>query len=157
MTYFSRFSVLYITDAPIPPLNTKGDAMRSLMTGLKALAAAGTEFAPAPARTMGGSVDGPDVRRLRARLMMSQGLFATSYGIPLPTLRQWERGTRRPDATARAYLSVIARDPDGVAAIFAGTTTRILAGLRPRELLAALDAADRKAAAAAAAVTPARR
>ena len=34
--------------------------------------------------------------------------------IPLGTLRDWEQGRTEPDQPARAYLTVIAHDPDGV-------------------------------------------
>ena len=34
--------------------------------------------------------------------------------IPLATLKGWEQGRRHPDATASAYLSVIARLPSEV-------------------------------------------
>ena len=53
----------------------------------------------------------PDVRALRERLQMSQQEFAHAYRIPLPTLKGWEQGRRQPDATAAAFLSVIARLP----------------------------------------------
>jgi putative transcriptional regulator len=54
----------------------------------------------------------PDVRALRERLGLSQHAFATAYQIPLATLKGWEQGRRQPDATASAYLSVIARLPE---------------------------------------------
>ncbi|HEY1962131.1 MAG TPA: hypothetical protein VGG69_06925 [Rhizomicrobium sp.] len=56
----------------------------------------------------------PDVALLRRRLRLSQGAFADLFGIPLGTVKDWEQGRRRPDAPARAYLRVIARDPDAV-------------------------------------------
>ena len=34
--------------------------------------------------------------------------------IPLGTLRDWEQGCVEPDQAARAYLKVIAREPDTV-------------------------------------------
>ncbi len=55
-----------------------------------------------------------EVAALRRRLRLSQGAFATLFGIPLATLKDWEQGRRRPDAPARAYLRVIARDPRAV-------------------------------------------
>jgi len=33
---------------------------------------------------------------------------------PLGTLRDWEQGRTQPDQPARAYLAVIAHDPEGV-------------------------------------------
>lgn len=56
-------------------------------------------------------IDVPDVRSIRERLKMSQTEFARAYRIPLPTLKGWEQGRRQPDATAAAYLSVIASLP----------------------------------------------
>jgi putative transcriptional regulator len=42
---------------------------------------------------------------------MSQSEFAEAYHIPLATLQGWEQGRRVPDATAAAYLAVIAKLP----------------------------------------------
>jgi putative transcriptional regulator len=56
----------------------------------------------------------PDVSSVRRRLRLSQGAFADLFGIPLGTVKDWEQGRRAPDAPARAYLRVIARDPDAV-------------------------------------------
>lgn len=72
--------------------------------------------AAAHARGVGGvtrvhTVDAPDVRAIREELGLSQQAFATAYRIPLATLKGWEQGRRQPDATASAYLSVIARLP----------------------------------------------
>lgn len=56
-------------------------------------------------------IDVPDVRAIREQLGMTQPAFAKAYRIPLPTLKGWEQGRRQPDATASAYLSVIAKMP----------------------------------------------
>jgi putative transcriptional regulator len=58
------------------------------------------------------------VKRLRWRLSLSQEAFAARYKIPLGTLRDWEQGRSEPDAPARAYLTVIAQDPDRTAKAF---------------------------------------
>jgi putative transcriptional regulator len=57
----------------------------------------------------------PNVKRLRESLAMTQEAFAAAYRIPVGTLRDWEQGRKRPDAPARAYLMVIARNPKVVA------------------------------------------
>lgn len=63
----------------------------------------------------------PDVRAIREELGLSQQAFASAYRIPLATLKGWEQGRRQPDATASAYLSVIAQLPDAArAALLAG-------------------------------------
>jgi len=55
-----------------------------------------------------------DVAAIRRRLKLSQSAFASQFGITLAVLRDWEQGRRRPDATARAFLKVIGRDPAAV-------------------------------------------
>jgi putative transcriptional regulator len=57
----------------------------------------------------------PNVKRLRESLGMTQESFARAYRIPVGTLRDWEQGRKRPDAPARAYLMIIARNPKVVA------------------------------------------
>src|SRR4051794_9181378 len=54
----------------------------------------------------------PRVRTLRLALGLTQEEFAARYHIPLGTLRDWEQGRSEPDAPARAYLKVIAVNPD---------------------------------------------
>jgi putative transcriptional regulator len=56
----------------------------------------------------------PRVRTLRRALELTQEEFAAQYHIPLGTLRDWEQGRSEPDQPAKAYLTVIARDPEGV-------------------------------------------
>ena len=56
-------------------------------------------------------VEVPDVRAIRRQLRMSQQQFARAYRIPLATIKNWEQGRRQPDATAAAYLQVIAKHP----------------------------------------------
>lgn len=53
-----------------------------------------------------------DARAIRHRLGLSQQAFAAAYRIPLATLKGWEQGRRHPDATASAYLRVIAGLPE---------------------------------------------
>ena|SRR5665213_1005943 len=57
-------------------------------------------------------VEVADARAIREQLHMSQQAFSMAYRIPLATLKGWEQGRRQPDATASAYLSVIAQLPD---------------------------------------------
>jgi len=45
---------------------------------------------------------------------VTQEEFAVRYHIPLGTLRDWEQGRAEPDRPARAYLKIIARDPEHV-------------------------------------------
>jgi putative transcriptional regulator len=56
----------------------------------------------------------PRVKTLRRALGLTQEEFATRFRIPLGTLRDWEQGRTEPDQPARAYIRVIASDPDWV-------------------------------------------
>jgi putative transcriptional regulator len=62
----------------------------------------------------------PRTKTLRRALALTQEEFAARYHIPLGTLRDWEQGRCEPDQPARAYLTVIAHDPEGVKRAFAG-------------------------------------
>lgn len=55
-----------------------------------------------------------DVRRIRKKLGMTQAMFACVFGFRLATLRHWEQRTRIPEGPARAYLTVIDREPEAV-------------------------------------------
>ena len=64
-----------------------------------------------------GFIHIPNVRKLRERLGLTQEAFASTYRIPVGTLRDWEQRRKLPDAPARAYLTVIARNPQAVAGL----------------------------------------
>jgi putative transcriptional regulator len=55
-----------------------------------------------------------DVRKVRAKMGLSQTQFATKFGFPPATLRNWEQGRSRPDAPTRVLLAVIAKHPEAV-------------------------------------------
>ena len=57
----------------------------------------------------------PEVKVMRRALGLTQEEFAERFHIPLGTLRDWEQGKSEPDRAARAYLRVIARNPQAVA------------------------------------------
>ena len=56
----------------------------------------------------------PRVKLIRRALGLTQEEFAGRFHIPLGTLRDWEQGAAVPDQSARAYLTVIACDPEAV-------------------------------------------
>ena len=58
--------------------------------------------------------DEVDVMGIRKRARMSQEEFARAFCINPRTLQEWEQGRRKPDATTRAYLAVIAKNPEAV-------------------------------------------
>ena len=56
----------------------------------------------------------PQTKIIRRALQLTQEEFAARYHIPLGTLRDWEQGRAEPDQPTRAYLTLIAADPDHV-------------------------------------------
>jgi putative transcriptional regulator len=56
----------------------------------------------------------PRVKIIRRALELTQEEFSNRYHIPLGTLRDWEQGRAEPDQPTRAYLTLIARDPEHV-------------------------------------------
>lgn len=59
------------------------------------------------------------VRTARTRLGLSQAEFARRFRVPLGTLRDWEQARTTAPDFAVAYVRVIMRDPDMVAAAVA--------------------------------------
>ena len=59
----------------------------------------------------------PQAKVIRRALQLTQEEFAARYHIPLGTLRDWEQGRAEPDQPTRAYLTLIARDPDHVSRV----------------------------------------
>ena len=106
-----------------PPIKTNTDwAKVAALTDeqIHAAALSDLDAQPCPSGTeedlaKPGFIRIPNVKRLRERLGMTQEAFAAAYRIPVGTLRDWEQGRKRPDAPARAYLKVIARNPKVVA------------------------------------------
>jgi putative transcriptional regulator len=58
--------------------------------------------------------DEVDVKHIRTKARMSQAEFARAFCINPRTLQEWEQGRRKPDATTRAYLAVIAKNREAV-------------------------------------------
>jgi putative transcriptional regulator len=52
-----------------------------------------------------------DVKAIRKRVKMSQAEFSRTYRISKRALQEWEQGGRQPDSAARAYLTVISKEP----------------------------------------------
>lgn len=79
-------------------------------------------YTPDEAERLRAAEDARDrygVARLRRRLGLSQVQFVNRYRIPLSTLRQWEQGSREPDAATRLLIAVIAEEPELVAKVAA--------------------------------------
>ncbi|MGP8246315.1 MAG: helix-turn-helix domain-containing protein [Bryobacteraceae bacterium] len=71
-----------------------------------------------PARVRVTYVPAPrvDVRKLRARMGLSQTQFAARFGFSLDSIQNWEQGHRQPEGPARTLLVVIAKNPKAVEA-----------------------------------------
>jgi len=55
-----------------------------------------------------------DVRLIRKRLKMTQAQFSQTFGFSLDAVKHWEGGRRTPEAAARAFLTVISKNPVAV-------------------------------------------
>lgn len=55
-----------------------------------------------------------DVAAIRRKLGLTQAAFASRFGVPIGTLRDWEQGRRVPEGPARSLLMVIDREPKAV-------------------------------------------
>jgi putative transcriptional regulator len=96
---------------PLPdpgPLPKLGDA------DIEAAARIDPDNKPRTSESEGKLKRVPQVKVMRRALGFTQEEFALRFHIPLGTLRDWEQGKSEPDSCARAYLKVIARNPNAV-------------------------------------------
>ncbi|WP_218064796.1 helix-turn-helix domain-containing protein [Desulfolutivibrio sulfoxidireducens] len=91
----------------VPPVPPMGEAE------IVASAAADADNPPITPEDVARLRRVPRTKTLRRALRLTQEEFAARYHIPLGTLRDWEQGRTEPDQPARAYLRVIANDPEG--------------------------------------------
>lgn len=81
---------------------------------LQATAKVDTDNPPLSRKRMSAMRRVPQIKVLRRALGLTQEEFSARYQIPVGTLRDWEQGRTQPDLSTRAYLRVIARDPEAV-------------------------------------------
>ena len=68
-------------------------------------------------KTAGYKVNLPaeiDVKGIRKRLKMTQARFSSTFGFSLDAVKHWEGGRRTPESSARAFLTVISKNPTAV-------------------------------------------
>ncbi len=109
--------VQVLPDGSTKPLEDKTDWARlRAMTDEEVMAAAmaDPDAQPMTREQLRTARRVPRTRTLRRALALTQEEFAARYHIPIGTLRDWEQGRCEPDQPARAYLTVIAHDPEGV-------------------------------------------
>jgi len=95
---------------------TRADAMTE--ADVHAAALKDPDAQPLTSERLAGMKQTPRLKIIRRALGLTQEEFAARYHIPLGTLRDWEQGRAEPDQTARAYLTVIAHDPETVSRAF---------------------------------------
>jgi putative transcriptional regulator len=66
-----------------------------------------------------------NVKEIRHQLHMTQSKFSDCFGFSLDAVKHWEGGRRTPESSARAFLTVIAKNPEAV-----------IAALHPHEIAA---------------------
>ena len=62
----------------------------------------------------------PDVRAIRARLQMTQEVFAKAIGVPVATVRNWEQSRTSMDPAVQSLLRVVECEPDAALRALAG-------------------------------------
>ena len=85
--------------------------------GQRMIASAKEALAFAKGETNAGVVHIPDEidsARIRRKIHMSQSRFAAYIGVSVRTIQEWEQGRVVPSGAARAFLTVIDREPDAV-------------------------------------------
>ena len=55
-----------------------------------------------------------DIAGIRAKLNMTQEQFASTFGVSVGTIRNWEQGRRAPRGPALVLLHVIDKEPTAV-------------------------------------------
>lgn len=103
------------TTCPFPPDRTDWAALRAMTDDeINAAALADPDNPPITAERQAHLKRVPQVKVMRRALRLTQEEFSARFRIPLGTLRDWEQGKSEPDQAARAYLTVIARNPEAV-------------------------------------------
>ena len=58
--------------------------------------------------------DSIDIRKAREDLSMTQAEFASTFGLAIGSVRNWEQQRSAPDASISSYLTVIKNNPEAV-------------------------------------------
>lgn len=106
-----------MTSKSITPEQRRDDDFAGIMEGL------GQAVAHAEGKTGGVRVHAPetvDVAAIRKGLKLTQEGFASAYGLPVATVRDWEQHRREPDTGSRLLLKVIQHEPEAVRRALAG-------------------------------------
>lgn len=55
-----------------------------------------------------------ETAHIRKKINLSQSQFAACFGVSVRTVQEWEQGRAVPSGAARAFLTVIDREPEAV-------------------------------------------
>ena len=58
--------------------------------------------------------DDVDVEAIRNNMGLTRAAFCRRFGLDVRAVQDWEQKRRRPDRAARAYLTVIAKNPAAI-------------------------------------------
>jgi putative transcriptional regulator len=61
-----------------------------------------------------------DVHKARDQLQLTQKQFATTFGVSIATLRNWEQRRRFPTGAAKVLLKIIQKEPEIVKRVLRG-------------------------------------
>jgi len=92
-------------------------AKKKLTAGQRMIASAKQALAFAKGETKAGVAHVPeeiDTARIRRKIHMRQSHFAAYIGVSVRTIQEWEQGRVVPSGAARAFLTVIDREPEAV-------------------------------------------
>ena len=64
------------------------------------------------------NIEVPEIVKVRHKLGFSQAKFSEILGVSKRTLQDWERGKRKPSATARSFLILAEKRPDVLIEVF---------------------------------------
>jgi putative transcriptional regulator len=69
--------------------------------------------------------------RIRKKINLSQSQFAHYFGVSVRTVQEWEQGRAVPSGAARAFLTVIDREPEAVRRALLGSAMNKNAAQQP--------------------------
>ncbi len=61
-----------------------------------------------------------DVQEARDQLQLTQKQFATTFGVSIATLRNWEQKRRLPTGASKVLLKIIQKEPEIVKRVLRG-------------------------------------
>jgi putative transcriptional regulator len=94
--------------------------------GQRMISSAKEALAFAEGKDNGSVVHIPDeiaAARIRKKINLTQSQFARYFGVSVRTVQEWEQGRSVPSGAARAFLTVIDREPEAVRRALIGSVT----------------------------------